>query len=605
MSLFCAGAAECAELSDIPRVFHWIRLESAPFAQEELYALESWQNAHPKYAFKIWTHASLQTKRAALCPIDPAWRDEQTARDAILEREGGVWVHPDLICCKPLESLVREERGFVSSDGTSILACMPGLLHEPKKILPADFILPDQVFMTDISPSPLSGVCFWKFKSLPTLTRALYDIHGAKVKKTLEESAFMAQLKKVRRVCWQLVAFTLLNSLALGILCAKCGASYWKPVLKYALPLSLVFGLPWNLEKIWPKKIGEPLDFYELNETGRPTSLTADDQISLQMYSALFSHYIPGPHPPSIKPKIPHVLHFIWGGRSFPKQSIKNIESWIQLHPGWIVKFWTDDPSRPLPVPGMEKHLLSELDLEPLEPYFSQAANWAEKSDLLRCQILFNEGGVYVDHDIECFRSFESMNSQFSFYAPLEPFHRRAFDENSVIVTNCLIGSKPGHPILKETLDQIANRWDLYTHLFPCNDKSSVLLRTLGRTFDSFKIGVDLHIKEGSTLIFPSSWVFPLKNRTFAPHSEARPFANHQWANIWFRDCHDVTPDNFSERIAHWLSAFKNKLSLYLRFEIVFFISSILIFVFMKSRKKIRVQYAEKIPRRPSPCVPM
>src|SRR5690606_3988528 len=93
--------------------------------------------------------------------------------------------------------------------------------------------------------------------------------------------------------------------------------------------------------------------------------------------------------------KIPQVLHFIWGGENpFPQESVKNIASWMKYHPSWTVKFWTDDPNRPIPIAGVEQHLISEVNMERIGPYFQTATNWGEKSDLLRYEILYQEGGI-------------------------------------------------------------------------------------------------------------------------------------------------------------------------------------------------------------------
>ena len=69
----------------------------------------------------------------------------------------------------------------------------------------------------------------------------------------------------------------------------------------------------------------------------------------------------------TVNPSIPKVLHFIWlGPKEFPRDSIPNIQSWVEKHPGWKVKFWTDR-KRNLPSTAVEECLVqnwNNLELE-------------------------------------------------------------------------------------------------------------------------------------------------------------------------------------------------------------------------------------------------
>src|ERR1700688_1443629 len=58
---------------------------------------------------------------------------------------------------------------------------------------------------------------------------------------------------------------------------------------------------------------------------------------------------------------IPRVIHAIWlGPRPFPESSVKNIQAWIDRHPGWTFKFWTD-LERPPPCPEMQRVLVGRM----------------------------------------------------------------------------------------------------------------------------------------------------------------------------------------------------------------------------------------------------
>lgn len=205
---------------------------------------------------------------------------------------------------------------------------------------------------------------------------------------------------------------------------------------------------------------------------------------------------------------IPKVIHFIWvGPKDFPKNSVKNIESWAKFHPEWKIKFWTDR-ERPLPVKTMERHFITELKMETLGSFLDKTTNPAEKADILRYEILYNEGGVYVDHDVECFQSFDRLTKRFDFFAFLEPPHYNPGYPYAIFPTNALIGCRPNHSILKKTMYYVSILWDEVEKKYPGNNMA--FTRILNRTFFSFTKGIKEEILTDSysNIVLPASFIF-------------------------------------------------------------------------------------------------
>ena len=75
-------------------------------------------------------------------------------------------------------------------------------------------------------------------------------------------------------------------------------------------------------------------------------------------------------------PKIPKIVHQIWLGpkTSTPILFIFSEKKWKALHPDWEFRLWTDSD-------------LDKLDLE-LRDLIDLSPNWAEKSDILRAELL-------------------------------------------------------------------------------------------------------------------------------------------------------------------------------------------------------------------------
>jgi len=133
---------------------------------------------------------------------------------------------------------------------------------------------------------------------------------------------------------------------------------------------------------------------------------------------------------------IPKIIHQIWLGSELPERFKKLTETWKKHNPSWEYKLWTDEDAK--------KFNLSNRDL------FEKSNRYDEKSDILRYEILYQHGGLYVDTDFECFKSFDILNENFQFYCGVEPLLA-----HQVMLGNALIASIPGHPILKHCIEQM------------------------------------------------------------------------------------------------------------------------------------------------------
>ncbi len=207
--------------------------------------------------------------------------------------------------------------------------------------------------------------------------------------------------------------------------------------------------------------------------------------------------------------RIPKTIHFIWLGPSnFPRESVENVRTWIAHHPDWTVKFWTDR-KRVAPCASMEVHNVNEFPFMKLKDQYYEAKNWAEKSDILRYEILFQEGGVYVDHDANCLRPFHGLHKGYDFYACLELPHPEV-DSMTITAGIGIIGARPRHPVLKGCIETVEKRWHKISKAFSYNDPESrrelVLHRTYISMTHSLKENVD---KPGNyDIVFPASYFY-------------------------------------------------------------------------------------------------
>ncbi len=225
--------------------------------------------------------------------------------------------------------------------------------------------------------------------------------------------------------------------------------------------------------------------------------------------------------------RIPKVAHFIWiGPKPFPRESVENIRTWIAKNPDWTFYFWTDR-DRPLPNPTMKMRRIQDINFLKLRDCFNKSVNYGEKSDLLRLEILYKEGGVYIDHDVECYKPFEPLNTAYDFYCGIDMPYTISLP-SCINPTNNLIGVKAGHPILIRCMDLLVEQWDKLEEDYPGAGVDEVLNRVIHRTFYMFGEAIrQVSNQEGNRdIVFPAYYFD-------APYKELSIYARHLYAGIW------------------------------------------------------------------------
>lgn len=127
---------------------------------------------------------------------------------------------------------------------------------------------------------------------------------------------------------------------------------------------------------------------------------------------------------------IPKTIHYCWFGRNpLPPLAIKCIESWKRILPEYEIKEWNEDNF--------------DLDMYPYAREAYDNRKFAFVTDIVRLYALFNEGGVYMDTDVEILK-------------PLDPFlHHAAFSgfESEDSFPTGLMAAEKGSKWAKDNLE--------------------------------------------------------------------------------------------------------------------------------------------------------
>jgi mannosyltransferase OCH1-like enzyme len=120
--------------------------------------------------------------------------------------------------------------------------------------------------------------------------------------------------------------------------------------------------------------------------------------------------------------RIPKVIHQIFLGEEIPPSLVSAMATWRSKHPDWDYHLWT--PTE-----------LSCLYLQ-------------NEGELLRYEILLQFGGVFIENDLICERSLDLLCESLDFFAELSNAIK------SPHLSEAILGSTPGHPILRHVIER-------------------------------------------------------------------------------------------------------------------------------------------------------
>ena len=113
-----------------------------------------------------------------------------------------------------------------------------------------------------------------------------------------------------------------------------------------------------------------------------------------------------------------------------PELAKKCIASWHEYMPDWEYKLWNED--------------CFDVNSVAYAKEAYEAKKYAFVSDYVRLEALNNEGGVYLDTDVEAIRPYDDLLGYDAFFG---------FESESCINTGLGFGSIPWHPALKRMME--------------------------------------------------------------------------------------------------------------------------------------------------------
>ncbi len=206
---------------------------------------------------------------------------------------------------------------------------------------------------------------------------------------------------------------------------------------------------------------------------------------------------------------IPRVIHYCWFGKGkMPAIAKKCIKSWKKYCPEYKIVCHNE-----------ENFDISE-NRYAKEAY--DAGKWAFVSDYVRLKVLYDEGGIYLDTDVEIIKPIDDLIKETGYMG---------FDDNGVVATGlgfaCQKGNELVGSLLADYNDISFIRPDGTFDITPCPDRNSETLKKLGMDLENQdQIFMGIHM-------LPEDYLCPMKYYTGEKIITKNTYSIHHFCASW------------------------------------------------------------------------
>lgn len=228
---------------------------------------------------------------------------------------------------------------------------------------------------------------------------------------------------------------------------------------------------------------------------------------------------------PYYKGTIPKRIFYVWGNNeSKPEKVLKCMESWKKNLPDYEIIEINDESNEYF-------DFQEELKQNKWFKTVYERKMWAYVADYIRIKVLHNNGGIYLDTDVEVLKSFDDVISAPAFIG----IQDSSLDGNKDLVEPAILGAQKGNILLKKILlfydnliweepiytmpeifSYFLNRYNIYP--FPQKSKQKI-------------------IKLKDINIYPEEFFIPFRFKTEYEQNCITPNTHtiHWWGGSWLK----------------------------------------------------------------------
>ena len=206
---------------------------------------------------------------------------------------------------------------------------------------------------------------------------------------------------------------------------------------------------------------------------------------------------------------IPKKIHYCWfGGNPMPNIVKKCIKSWKKKCPDYEIVLWNEENF--------------DINCNSFVKKAHEMKAWAFVSDYARLKIVYDNGGIYLDTDVEVLKNLDELLNNKAFFGVQQC--------EKQINTGLCFGAEKNNDIIKKMLD-------IYANIKFENDKKEQFLCPILNTNVLEKIGYNYsnEIQEikNKILIYPPKYFDPIAPGNSENLLSKDSFSIHHYSATW------------------------------------------------------------------------
>ena len=206
---------------------------------------------------------------------------------------------------------------------------------------------------------------------------------------------------------------------------------------------------------------------------------------------------------------IEKTIHYVWlGSKEVPEKFAALIQNWHRLHPEWEIIKWNEE----------------NFDCESNDwiKFAIEQKNYSLAADVIRSNVLLNQGGVYLDVDIELFKPLDELADENDFFIGYE---------TDLWFGCAVLGAKKNHKIMREAYKRYlapCEELNVHSNMLCVLNFSATIKRLYGAGLD----GKTKKIEDNAKLL-SSDYFFPQHYITQRVKKTENTVAMHQYSATW------------------------------------------------------------------------
>lgn len=211
---------------------------------------------------------------------------------------------------------------------------------------------------------------------------------------------------------------------------------------------------------------------------------------------------------------IPKRIFYVWLGSSAPADVLQAIHQWKQQLPDYEIVEINETSKQYF---DFANELKDNLWFKTVY----EKKMWAYAADYIRCKVLYQHGGIYLDTDISIQQSFDDILLEPAFIGK----------ESSDCVNLAVIGCRKNNAFIKHVLDFYSE--DIWTH--PIYTIPRIATWVLEKYYNCKLSKNDKIIRLSDITIFPEKWFYPYEYHGKYSDSclTAESHTIHWWKESW------------------------------------------------------------------------